>query len=216
MKLFEKTKRGSLATSVLEKVWRSLQQKHKGLPSVVVVLYTVDNFSNRGHFAPACWSARGRYNRSELAISPKLFHKPELVLATLLHEAAHALLWKRKIRSIGSGNYYHLKAFRDMCTEELYLICKFRNTRYGFTDTYLKKDALIHYKKELTVLYKLPSGSGKFRGPKSKGNKLPKPGHLIAYCNCGRTIRSTPLNFHQGEILCGICKSLFKLKLKQK
>ena len=60
------------------------------------VLTLVDSKSRRrtlGYFASSRWKKPGRFGGAhEVAISPDLIGRPSQLLATLLHEAAHAIL----------------------------------------------------------------------------------------------------------------------------
>lgn len=85
--------------AVLETAWQELRRIVPGLPSVVLVVLSAREYSRREHFAMESWRKRHQENLlHELAVHPGMFEYPHGLLITLLHEAAHALLWEcRKV-----------------------------------------------------------------------------------------------------------------------
>src|SRR5262245_43184271 len=87
-------KRGSLSSQILERAWSRLRESIPGLPPAVLLPRDADGRRHkRGHFAPSSWRVRGSRQAHEVAISPILFTTPETLLATMVHEAVHALLY---------------------------------------------------------------------------------------------------------------------------
>src|SRR5262245_24511752 len=126
--------RNSEAATSLEKAWLQLRRLHPRIPAVVIlVLSAGDRGRKRGHFRGSSWQYSRERQAHEVAVNPALFASPEDLLATLLHEAAHAVLHKEG--GGVSGRYYHLQAFRD-ASRKFGLECAFHNTRYGWTRTY--------------------------------------------------------------------------------
>jgi hypothetical protein len=185
------------------------------LPPVVFV--SVDASGRRrklGHFACSSW----RYSKAkavhEIAISPALFALPQSVLATLLHEAAHALLYERTGEAgCGHDRYYHKSTFRDCCTDVLGLPCEFRNGRYGFTNTGWDSAGVPgRYQTVLGILSRgLLWGSTPqiVPGPPAPA-KLPVSGHVRLVCGCDRSVYVSKKVLEQGPIICGLCKHHFK------
>lgn len=128
--------RASRATHCLERAWQMLRKLYPELPQAVIVIISADRRRGRlGHFSGAQWRYRAPQRIHEVGVSPDLFRQYEDLLEVLLHEAAHAILYKQDASAgCGSGGYYHRHEFRDKCIA-LGLECKFRNTRYGWTDT---------------------------------------------------------------------------------
>ena len=206
--------RGSRSVKTLEKAWVKLQTIVKDLPSVVFVsLDTSSRRRRRGHFFRSSWHYRGLQNAHEIGISPALFESPKEVLATMLHEAAHALLNKRTgTPGCGSGGYYHLKEFRDCC-QELGLKCSFRNTRYGFTNTGWDVAGVPdRYQVVLSILRRgLPWGTAtQFPLAHPKQKKLPISGHARLSCGCGRSVYASNGVASSGPIVCGLCSGHFR------
>src|SRR5688500_14653447 len=79
----------------LERTWFELQRRITGLPAAVVIPF--DSQRRRklwGHFDACSWPGRdGTKTVHEIAVSPELFGRPDVVLETLVHEAAHALVY---------------------------------------------------------------------------------------------------------------------------
>lgn len=106
------------------------------LPQVVVVIFAAGTRpSLRGHFANCVWRTASDGQGHEVAIDPNLFEQPEELLATMLHEAAHALLHDWGLNGgCGEDGYYHRVEFRNVC-RRLGLECDFSNRRYGWNRT---------------------------------------------------------------------------------
>jgi hypothetical protein len=207
--------RGSRAVATLEEAWNELRAIVKGLPSVVFVSLDASNRrKRRGHFAGSSWRHRKSRRAHEIGISPALFASAEEVLATMLHEAAHALLFRRMgIAGCGKDGYYHLKEFRDCCRDELGLKCEFRNARYGYADTGWSKSGVPEqYKPVLRTLKRgLPWGSTTQVGHRRVlPKKLPCSGHVRLICSCGRTLYTGRNMAAVGAIICGRCSRPFE------
>src|SRR5688572_26794436 len=87
--------RGSVSTTTLEQAWTKLRRLIPGLPAAVILPIDARGRRQRlGQFAPETWRARGPRQAHEIAISPRLFGSPEDLLATMIHEAVHALLYE--------------------------------------------------------------------------------------------------------------------------
>jgi len=206
--------RGRTAVRCIERAWAQLRALHPELPEVVVVLLPAGaRAGRRGHFAPACWRFRADRSAHELAISPHLFESPEETLATIVHEAAHALNWDKRVRDV-SGRYYHLVEFRD-AVQMLGLECGFYNTRYGWCLTRFPAGAVPpRYAPVLQTLERgLPLGTGGRVGPVPPGKDTPEPGQVRLACRCpaeerrsiyvSRSVRAA------GGVFCRRCASPF-------
>src|SRR5437867_2415611 len=121
--------RGSSAVEVIEQAWEQLRSLIPPLPPAVITL--VDARSRRrlhGYFLRSVWRKR-RGSAHEIAINPRLLAHPPDLLATLLHEAAHAVLHEAgKDGGMGSTPYYHTKIFRNQA-RAFGLECGFHNSR---------------------------------------------------------------------------------------
>jgi len=149
----------------------------------------------RGHFGEARWwvkpgPERGRGTRGEVGVNPDLLHDPCDLLSTLLHEAAHGIIFTRGLRRLGSGGYYHLKSFRDVCCDELGLGCGFVNTRYGWSRTWLEKSiAVSRYDREIRLLEKLSIRRGRITACRRGDSPLPPSGWIpLSWFRCRGTL----------------------------
>jgi len=208
---FRADDRGSQAIVALENAWLAIRQIHKDIPAAVLVVVDVSGRKRKwGHFAGWSWKARGKRRVHEVAINPALFGQPEQVLGVLLHEAAHASLHEEGLHGGVSGRYYHLKEFRDRCLQ-YELDCKFANTRYGWTNTEWPEDRPMPVKYRSIVKRlkaELPFGDEGER-VRREGRPLPKSGHIRLFCSC-RSIYASPPVAKAGQIICGICETIFQ------
>ena len=203
--------------NTIQNAWSLLQNKIENLPNVVVIILSLTEKKKHGHLAVSVWSKRGKGQRDEFAISPKLFKNKYDTLSAILHEAAHAVLSKT---TPGHANgHYHKKEFRDFCRHKLGINCEWEDTRYGWMNTSIdKKIARQRYREELELLSSLPNPGviGPPIGEREK-KEMPKSSLLRAYCQCPkkRYITVTPANYSDGEsILCTQCNSFFEVKNK--
>ena len=207
--------RGSKASQCLERTWMDLRELLPGLPPAIIVLLGADSRRKKlGHFAWSTWKYRDDRKVHEIGISPDLFERPEEALCTILHEAAHALLYEKdKTGGCGPDFYYHKKVFRDTC-RRLGLECKFRNSRYGWTNTYWpEKGVPDRYSKILEFLKEsLPWGTGVPYIPpiQIEGQSSPLSGHTRLVCKCkNRCVYVNKTMLDQGGIICKFCGSEF-------
>ncbi len=202
--------RGSRASKVLEQAWSDLRLLDSRIPPAVIVILDVDGRrKKRGHFAHSSWAA-GPGKAHEVAISPGLFADPKGTLATLIHEAVHAILWPDHRGGV-TGRYYHSKLFRNVC-RELELGCEFHNTRYGWTQTGWHDDRVpSRYAKVLHHLeLGLPEGTARQPSTRLKPGRLPTSGLARLHCQCStpRTILVAARS-RAGAITCGRCGKAF-------
>jgi hypothetical protein len=211
------TNRGSAAVRHIEAAWGELQSLIPKLPSAIIVIFSAsERQRKKGHFAYSSWRYRKDKGAHEIGVSPALFQKPKELLATLLHEAAHALLYQRNPQGGGgcTGPYYHRKDFRDACAE-LGLKAEFHNTRYGWHITGWPETGIPRrYQRVLDSLKKLPAGPAKPRVIPRKLCPTPAPGHLRLTCQCQpdpRKIYASKAVISKGAILCQECGASFQL-----
>ncbi len=210
------TMRGSTSLRVLESAWELLRDIEPSIPQAVLTL--VDARSRRrlhGYFAWSVWKKR-RGQAHEIGISPELLGHPKELLATMLHEAAHAALHESGMQGgIGKGGYYHLKSFRDQCLS-YGLACEFLNTRYGFTITkWPRKNVPKKYQPVIDLLRaRLPAGIGSQPPREAKGRNLPQTGHTMLICGCEdgtRTIYVKKSVLTAGGVFCSFCQKEFEV-----
>lgn len=209
--------RGSLSALVIEQAWEELRTLIADLPSVVIVLLAAGSRSRKrrlGHFARSTWHYKKEQNAHEVAISPILFDQPGSLLATLLHEAAHAYLFHRQPEGgggVSADGYYHRKEFRDVCVE-FGLEVGFLNTRHGWTLTDWPATGVPEkYQHIVNTLKTIPAGAGGLTPGKLKGRATPEPGlrRLVCQCERPRKIYASKSVSDEGRIVCGFCQKPF-------
>lgn len=210
---YQVTGRGSTAVETLETAWSMLSEIDPRIPPAVLTF--VDKKSRSrvlGYFANSTWRKR-RGAAHEIAINPILIGHAESLVATMLHEAVHAMLYESGDRGgMGSTPYYHTKVFRDRCLESG-LECEFLNSRYGWTITsWPASGAPSRYKKVVAIVRKqLPAGTGEWQPSKAKSKPLPMSGHRMLACECeDRTIYVKKSVLEAGGVVCAFCGREFK------
>jgi hypothetical protein len=185
--------------------------------AVLIPLGAIKGLRIIGNFMPQSWKAPRPGQAHEIGISPHLFQNPSELVGTLLHEAAHAILFaarkpgQRHIAGCGPDHYYHRLEFRNTC-RELGLECAFYNKRYGWNITQWPVSGIpIKYAGVLEILSTMPLGAAIVRVPLRTGNPLPKAGHVRLTCPCHRSIYVTPSTHEQAGILCQNCNTNFRL-----
>lgn len=128
---------GSESVRCLEAAWQQLREVEPDIPRAIIVLMPAWEHKKLGSFSGSAWHFEEKQKIHEIAISPRSFDPAKELLATMLHEAAHAIIYdKDGDRAAGcsetAGRYYHNENFRHECLR-LGLACERSNTRYGFT-----------------------------------------------------------------------------------
>ena len=200
----------------LNEVWSRLRAAAPQIPVAIVLAADSDaRRRHRGLFAPHVWRARGR-KRHEVSISPDLFPSTPELLATFLHEAAHAILYGHKTHpgGVGRDGYYHRKEFRIQC-RKLGLECSFLSNRHGFSITTWPASGIP---KQYTNVARYinrhrPLGTGK-ESPSPPGSRpLPQSGHVKLMCRCTKEARCIYVRraiANDRNILCTVCGSRFQ------
>lgn len=211
---YDVDKRGSISVEVIERAWAMLREVEPTVPAAVLTF--VDGRSRcrvRGMFSNSVWRKR-RGAAHEIAINPTLIRKPAELLATMVHEAAHATLHDRgKQGGMGSTPYYHSTIFRDQCVR-FGLDCGFLNTRYGWTVTEWPPSGVPDRFKRIVAFLKrtLPAGIGGTSNRRMRPRKLPVSGHTLLACDCNegtRTIYVKKSVLLEGGIECMFCRKPF-------
>jgi hypothetical protein len=134
---------------------------------------------------------------------------PGEVLATLLHEAAHALACERGIKDTSRQGRYHNKHFKT-CAEELGLHVE-HDDRTGWsasTITDVTKVAYARQLHELTQALTMWRHGETTTGPAARRNT----NLLAACCPCGRSIRVAASTLAEAPIICQACDGKFQAK----
>ncbi len=215
----DKIGRASKATDVLEETWTCLRKIDGRIPPAVLILLSASERGRLGHFLASSWRRPTKDLKAhDIALTPTLFSTKGKashaeVLSTLVHEAAHAILYE----SIGDGGvtrgYYHRKEFRDTAIE-LGLDCSFHNTRYGWTITSWPSEGVPdQYRPAMTILKSLPLGAAtSLKSGKARKRSTPKSGLLKLVCSCNppRNLRACKSVTADGGITCSFCRADFE------
>lgn len=222
--------------AALENAWAAIRARHPDVPAAVLVLGSGSIGARPGelrlgHFAATRWQ-RAHHRTAEL---PEVFvggeglaRDPGEVLATLLHEAAHAMAHVRSIKDTSRQGRYHNRGYARLA-EELGLHAREAGT-IGWSDTTLTEatrsayaDVIAQLQVAIT-LWRRPenghpsagggNGDGDARGNGNTGGDNPSRGgrsrNLIACrCPCGRRIRTASTTLAAGPIACGLCGGTF-------
>ena len=138
---FDSPRHGSRFMAVLDAAWGELRRIEPAVPQVVLLALSARDYSRRGHFTMDAWRKRHEQRLlHEVAVHPGMFESPADLLMTILHEAAHAVLWEcrkdgdQHCCGVALTGYYHRKEFRS-AAQRLGLEVHFLNRRYGFCVT---------------------------------------------------------------------------------
>ncbi|MHA6795913.1 hypothetical protein ACVGVM_20705 [Pseudonocardia bannensis] len=170
-----------------------------------------------GHFAAMRWSTPAQSETADGAAAaerlPEVFvggeglaRGPAEVLATLLHEAAHALAHVRGVKDTSRQGRWHNARFKALAEELGIEVTK--DAKIGWSPTSIPtatREAYASTIEELGAALRLiraveVSGEGR----KSK----PAPS---AVCGCDRKIRVSKSVLAAGPILCGACGTKFAI-----
>jgi hypothetical protein len=136
-----------------------------------------------------------------------LARDPEDVLATLLHEAAHAIAHERGLTDTSRQGRYHNRRFRQVALE-LGLHVE-RHPQLGWTLTTVPEPTVALYAAEIAALDRALTAhrSGELSPTEERA---PKRNGTAAVCDCGRRIRAAPAVLALGPVICGVCRKPFR------
>jgi len=195
----------------LEECWAAVARRHPDVPAAVIVVASgTDGRASQvrwGHFAALRWVQEGGDQLPEVLVAGEgLARGAEAVLATLLHEAGHAVADVRKIVDTSRQGRYHNRRYAALARELGLDVAEVGSI--GWSSTTLSEQAKHEYRRELARLQAAltlsrrgeVSGSG---GRKSNNN------NLACTCDCGRRIRVSRATLAAGAIVCGLCGEEF-------
>ena len=222
---------GAPMVAAREVAWAAIRVRHTEVPAAVIVLGAGSGHGpglKLGHFAAMRWhhgeqpasadldgddQEQGQDAEQDAAAVrlPEVFvggeglaRGPEKVLATLLHEAAHALAHVRGIKDTSRQGRWHNAKFKTLAEELGIEVSK--DERIGWSPTTLPEATREHY---AGVLAELARVLVLFRSVEvTGGGKTSKPVPPVV-CGCGRTLRVGKTVLAEGPILCGLCGTAF-------
>lgn len=202
---------GPLITA-LEHAWGAIRARHPEVPAAVLITGSGSdagrNMLRLGHFAASRWQTGPDGEQiDEIFIGGEgLARGARPVLATLLHEAAHALARARKIQDTSRQGRYHNQRFKRLA-EELGLQID-KHPVIGWSTTTLPAATATRY---AATISELEHAITIYRRHEITGaNATRKPGPPPCVCACGRRIRVAPSVLALGPILCTICDTPFE------
>lgn len=198
--------------AALERAWGEIRERHPEVPAAVLITGSGSQGQRRrhelrlGHFAASRWETRTA--GGEL---PEIFIGGEglqrgagPVLATLLHEAAHALADVRAIKDTSRQGRYHNCHFKAL-GEELGLQID-QAPGIGWSATTLPQSTATRYADTIAALAQAITVIRRHEGrPEPRAQASPP----ACVCACPRRIRVAPGVLAAGTIVCGVCDQPF-------
>jgi hypothetical protein len=203
---------GSELVAALEGAWEAIRHEHPDLPRAVLITGSGSLGTRRGvrlgHFAASRWRAGERGALAEIFIGGEgLARGAAPVLATLLHEAAHALAHERGINDTSRQGRYHNRRFKALA-EGVGLRVDHHPT-LGWSPTTLPESTAARYATIIAALEQALTAhrEGECRDPQAAP---PRQSNLEpCVCACGRRIRIAPSVLALGPVSCGVCEQPF-------
>jgi hypothetical protein len=205
---------GSPALATIERTWSAIRNQHPDVPAVVAIIDT--GGFDRGHLAiiaASKWSyAGGSRALPELQIAVEaLEQRPEVLLVTLLHTAAHSLGTARGVTTTSRQGRYHNRRFADLAAEVG--LTATHSAETGWSLTTLATGINVRYATELRELRELKGSlPARLGAPRSAAvGRAASNNGISAGCSCSppRLMRMATSVFEQGSVSCGICRQSF-------
>lgn len=224
--------------TAIEHAWEAIRANHPELPQVVVIMggglvpgglklahHAADRWAVKGHDADDALDTLGanaaqRY--TEIFVGAEgLARKGHEVLASLLHEAAHALAHARGIQDTSRQGRWHNRRFAELAREMGIDVERDKNIGWSVTtirqdtiDSYIatiaELDLGITHVRTLPALVKIdqpatptPVGGGVAVTP------APVRRRRGAECGCGREVHISRAALAEAPIICGRCLEPF-------
>jgi curved DNA-binding protein CbpA len=196
---------------VLEDIWLEIRRWNPEIPPVVIIIAsgTDSKHSRWGHHAPDRWNVAGEQYTEIMISGEGLRRSPRDVLATLLHEAAHALAHARGLKDTSRQGRYHNKHFKT-CAEQLGLTVE-HDDRFGWSAAKVTSTTELAYARQLrdlTDAMTLWRHGETTTGPATRRNS----NLIAAACPCGRSIRVAASTLAEAPITCQACDQDFQAK----
>ena len=193
----------------LEACWDEIRARHPEVPEAVLITGsgTIGGQAGTrlGHFAASRWHTTADHELGEVFVGGEgLARGASDVLATLLHEAAHALAAERRIKDTSRQGRYHNRLFKALA-EELGLHVEHHPT-LGWSPTTLPDLTAERYARSIAVLAQALTA---YRAGEPTPSRR-RRSSLACVCDCGRRIWIAPSVLALGPIICGVCSEPFE------
>jgi hypothetical protein len=209
------TQAASQLLKVLEDIWLEIRRRHPEVPRVVIIIAsgTDGKHTRFGHHAPGRWNVAGE-QRAEIMISGEgLRRGATAVLATMLHEATHALAEARGIQDTSRQGRYHNRKFKAHA-EELGITVE-HDDRAGWSITTLPSQTAARYAAQIAALeaaITLWRHDERATTTGTNGTTRRTSNFIAAACPCGRSIRVAASTLAAAPITCDACTGSFEPK----
>jgi hypothetical protein len=197
--------------AALELAWRVIQEHHAEIPDVVVTVGSGGGHRagvrKLGHFAAGRWRRADGDAWSEILVAGEgLDRGPEGVLATLLHEAAHALAFARRVCDTSKNGRYHNRRFAKVATELGLQVGML--PPYGFAATHLTPAVGRRY---AVALRELDEALVLWRQAEPRAGRAGRQRRSSTTCRCAcpRRLRLPDTAISEAPIICGRCGEPF-------
>lgn len=195
--------------AAIEEAWAAIRERHQDVPEVVVTLGSGSDAKGMklGHFAAQRW-VRGEDELHELFVGGEgLAAGAASVLATLLHEAAHAAATARGIQDTSRQGRYHNQKFKTIA--ESFGLTIEHDARIGWSVTALPERTEAAYADTIAMLHQAITAHRRAEAVAVGGGRKSNNNGASAECGCARKIRASLTVIEAGPILCGICGTEF-------
>jgi hypothetical protein len=198
--------------AALEDAREAIRSEHPDPPAAVLITGAGSLGAGRGlrlgHFAAGRWQTDQPGAIAEIFVGGEgLARGATPGLATLLHEAAHALAHKRQLKDTSRQGRYHNRRFKDLA-EQVGLRVEHHPT-LGWSPTTLPEHTAVRCTSAIATL-ELALGAHRereSRDPQAGGARSQNLKPCV--CACGRRIRVAAGVLAQAPIICGICQQPF-------
>lgn len=197
----------------LERAWKAIQKFEPEVPNVVIVTgrrRSRGEANTRGQHCADTWHTPEKTRLAEVVVfGERLADGGEAAMATLLHEAAHALATVRKVKDTSNKNRYHNQIFASLAKElTLEPPATSGGPALGYSDCTATDKTRKVFKRQIEALEKVSKLHVKPVTPELKARK-PK---RIAKCDCGEIPWSQQLEkfvAQHGPITHETCGTVF-------
>jgi len=199
----------STLLKALEDIWAAIRRHHPEVPAVVIIIAsgTGGKHAKWGHHAPGRWH-NGSAEHAEVMISGEgLARTPREVLATLLHEAAHALADARGVTDTSRQGRYHNRKFALLATELGLDVAE--TDQFGWSATTVTDATARRHADGLALLTAAMTiwRNGERTAPAGAKRNT---NLIAASCPCDRTIRVAASTLREAPITCQACDGKFE------